>query len=871
MRKLLRYFSISLLAAALLGMAWGQDATRQDTTTTQQHTQTECAAMSPADRAAAPDCTEEGPSTTPRQTPETPVLQTPQLTSGQPESPERRTVTPLNPSERQRIEERPVPKTEFQQLVKDTVGRALPVFGQSLFVQPPSTFAPTDRAQVPGSYQIGPDDELRIKVWGQINAELRAVVDRSGQVYIPHVGPITVAGVRYSDLEKTLSQEIGKVYRNFNVTASIGRIRSIQVFVVGQAHYPGTYTISSLSTLVNAVFASGGPTSQGSLRDVQVQRDGKTVAHLDFYELLVKGDKSKDIPLQTGDVICFPPVGPLVAAAGSVNAPAIYEAKPGSTLGELIEIAGGLSNMADATKITIERIGGQQHSVLELPLDDQSRTQPLADGDIVRVLSLVPRYTDAVTLRGNVVNPGRYPWKPGMRVRDLIPNAEALLTRPYWMDRASMVSGRSTEYPVVRPPEARQYRGERQRLGTSALGETREGVTSRETGQTTLDRRSASDAEIEIQDRNPDLDLLGADTTTDRTFRERGTELPWKSTDILAREEERRRLAGEKLTYDLHRISPEVNWNYAIIQRVNPADLTSKLLAFNLGKAVLENDAANNLELLPDDIITIFSQAEIAEPEAQRARYVRVEGEVVRAGVYKVEPGEQLRSVLERAGGVTPAAYIYGTEYTRESARMEQQKSIDELARTMEVQLRQAAVSAAARGSEDAQSLAAQQSSQEALISQLRNVKATGRVVLSLKPTATSIDAYPALPVEDNDRIYVPHLPATVSVVGMVYNPGSFVFNPRSRAGDYLKMAGKGKPQADMKHVFVLRADGTVVASTTVNGMFSGDKFASLRLYPGDQIVVPNKIGGNFVRGLRDWTQITSQLALTSAALAVVH
>ena len=870
MRKLLRYFSIPLLAAVLLGMAWGQDATRQDTTTTQQHTQTDCATMSPADRAAAPDCTEEGTSTTPRRMPETPVLQTPQLTSGQPESLERRTVTPLNPSERQRIEERPVPKTEFQQLVKDTVGRPLPLFGQSLFVQPPSTFAPTDRAQVPGSYQIGPDDELHIKVWGQINAELRAVVDRSGQVYIPHIGPITVAGVRYSDLEKTLSREIGKVYRNFNVTASIGRIRSIQVFVVGQAHYPGTYTISSLSTLVNAVFASGGPTPQGSLRDVQVQRDGKTVAHLDFYELLVKGDKSKDIPLQTGDVICFPPVGPLVAAAGSVNAPAIYEAKPGSTLGELIEVAGGLSNMADATKITIERIGGEQHSVLEFPLDDQSRTQPLADGDIVRVLSLVPRYTDAVTLRGNVVNPGRYSWKPGMRVRDLIPNAEALLTRPYWMERASMVSGRSTEYPVLRPPEARQYPGERQRLGTSTQGETREGVTSRETGQTTLDRRSASDAEM--QDRNPDLDLLGAGATTDRPLRERGSEQPRESTDILAREEERRKLAGEKLTYDLHRTSPEVNWNYAIIQRVNPADLTSKLLAFNLGKAVLENDPANNIELLPDDIITIFSQADVAVPEAQRVRYVRVEGEVVRAGVYEVEPGELLRSVLERAGGVTSAAYIYGTEYTRESARMEQQKSIDELARTMEVELRQAAVSSATRASsEDAQTLAAQQSSQQALIAQLRSVRATGRVVLSLKPTASSIDAYPPLAVEDNDRIYVPHLPATVSVVGMVYNPGSFVFNPKSRSGDYLKMAGKGKPQADMKHAFVLRADGTVVASTTVNGMFSGDKFASLRLYPGDQIVVPNKISGNFIRGLRDWSQITSQLALTGAALAVIH
>ncbi len=145
-------------------------------------------------------------------------------------------------------------------------------------------------------------------------------------------------------------------------------------------------------------------------------------------------------------------------------------------------------------------------------------------------------------------------------------------------------------------------------------------------------------------------------------------------------------------------------------------------------------------------------------------------------------------------------------------------------------------------------------------------------MVMNLKPTANSIDDYPKIAVEDNDRIVIPHLPSTVSVVGNVYNSGSFVFNPRRRVGDYLRMAGKGKPHADMRHAFVLRADGTVVPSKSVNGVFEGDKFASLRLYPGDQIVVPTKIPtGSFIRGLRDWTQISSQLAMTAAALAVIH
>jgi protein involved in polysaccharide export with SLBB domain len=745
-----------------------------------------------------------------------------------PETLERQTIAPVNPSDRAKAEVSSQPHTEFEQIVADTVGRPLPLYGQSLFAQPPSTFAPTDRMQVPGDYVVGPDDVLQVRIWGQLNADLRVVVDRSGQIYIPRVGQISVAGVHYSDLDESLKREIMKFYRNFNLTVNIGKIRSIQVYVVGQARYPGTYTISSLSTMVNAVFASGGPTPQGSLRDVQIQRDGKTIAHLDFYELLVKGDKSKDVRLQSGDVLYFPSVGPLVAVAGSVNTPAIYEVKPGSTLSELIEIAGGLSTVADSNKITVERIGGEKtRSVLEFPLDAQSRALPLSDGDIVRVLSIVPRFDNAVTLRGNVVNPGRYPWKPGMRVRDLIPNAQALLTRRYWLGRASMTDGRGTEYPIL--PMHPTSKGNSTTLGNAKTGGDSDAAVATEQSSEKADRVAFSD-----QQRN---DLHSQEITAQ--FGQRGPN-------------------SETLTADLHRASPEINWSYAIIQRVDPVDLSTKLLSFDLGKAVLDGDPTNNLELQTDDIITIFSQSDVAVPQSMRGRYIRLEGEVVRAGVYKAEEGELLRDVLKRAGGVTPNAYIYGTQMTRESARVEQQKSIDELTRTLEAEALQAEAAGAP--------------SQAALIAQLRNTKATGRVVLTLKPTENFIDAYPAIAVEDNDRIVVPHRPSTVSVVGMVYNSGSFVFDPRRKAGDYLRMAGKGRPNADMRHAFVLRADGTVVPSRSVNGLFTGDKFAALHLYPGDQIVVPNKINtGAFLRGLRDWTQVSSQLAITGAELAIIQ
>ncbi len=744
---------------------------------------------------------------------ETAPILPPQLTGARPESLEQATVPPVNPSDRKRVEPPLRPHTEYEQIVADTVGRTLPLFGQSLFLQPPSTFAPTNRTQVPGDYVIGPDDELQIRVWGQINADLRAVVDRSGQIYIPRVGQISVVGVHYSDLTRHLKAEISKMFHDFDLSVSLGRIRSIQVYVVGQARYPGTYTISSLSSLVNAIFASGGPSEQGSLRDVQVQRDGKTLTHFDFYDLLIKGDKSTDVRLQSGDVLYFPSVGPLVAVAGSVNSPAIYEIKRGSSVSEAIDIAGGLSTVADSNKITIERIGDRQfRSVLEFPLDSQSRGLQLNDGDIVRVLSVVPRFSNAVTLRGNIVNPGRYPWKSGMHVRDLIPDAQTLLTRPYWLERANMTDGRSTEYPI-RVPRSANPADPNAPNGTNA---------------------ATNAAQSEMDPQGKDIPTFG-----------------------------QKKSNSETLTGDLHRASPEINWNYAIIQRVNPVDLSVKLLSFDLGKAVLEGDVTNNLELQSDDIITIFSQADVSVPQSLRARYIRLEGEVVRSGVYKVEQGELIRDVLRRAGGLTPNAYIYGTQFTRETARAEQQKSIDELARTLEAEILQAQIAAGAAGA---------QGPQQTLITQVRNARATGRVVLSLRPTANSLDAYPAIAVEDNDRIVIPHLPSTVSVVGMVYNAGSFVFDPHRKVGDYLRMAGKGKAHADLRHAFVLRADGTVVARKAVNGLLSGDKFEGLRMYPGDQIVVPTKIPtGAFVRGLRDWTQISSQLAITGAELAVIR
>ena len=810
------------------------------------------------------------------------AVRTPTLTNPGGFNPDQYTPAkpPLNPSQIWRPQGPIQPETEFEQMVADSVGRPLPLFGQSLFVQAPSTFSPIDWMQVPSDYIIGPGDELQIRIWGQVQANLRVFVDRSGQIYVPQVGQIPVAGIHYGDLEPHLKNEISKIFKNFDVTANIGRLRSIQVIVVGDARYPGTYTISSLSTLVNAIFASGGPTPQGSLRHIQVRRDGATITDFDFYDLVIKGDKSKDVRLQPGDVIYIPHVGPLVAVAGSVNSPAIYEMKDHSTLGDLIEIAGDLSPVADTNKITIDRfVEHTARKTLEFPYDDQSRAEPLKDGDIVRIFSIVPRFEDTVTLRGNVANPGRYPWKPGMRVRDLIPDAQALLTRRYWRNRAAIVNGSATEYPVPLPAtqNARTNPNQPPSNGSTPNNATPGGAAPSSTGAPGTPESTQNNAP------NVPPEGMGGSTNTanslyaqselsptaNQTPSPSGSSNPASQQSLQMSTTTPYSSAVKDIAEDVRRYAPEINWDYAIIQRVNPVDLSSKLVWMSPRKAIIEKDEASNLELQPGDIVTIFSQRDISVPQADRSQYVIVEGEVKRPGVYKLETNETLRSVLIRAGGLTPDAYVYGSQLIRESARVDQQKSLNELAQTMEVQIRQSAMSAAA--SSNPGDLPQLMAAQEAIISQLKNTRASGRVALPVKPKDASIEDFPDIAMEDNDRLSIPHVPSTVSVVGDVYNPGSFIFEQHNSAGAYLEIAGKGKPQSDLHHAFVLRANGVVVAANNVNGLFEGAKFYRLRLYPGDEIVVPYKLPtGAFVRGLRDWTQITSQLAITAAALAIV-
>jgi protein involved in polysaccharide export with SLBB domain len=310
-----------------------------------------------------------------------------------------------------------------------------------------------DRQPVQASYLIGPGDELLIRAWGSIDLDSRVTVDRNGQIYLPKVGTINVAGLRYEQLERYLHSAMAQQFKDFDLSVNVGQLRSIQVFLLGEARRPGTYTVSSLSTMVNALFASGGPSSIGSMRDIQLKRDGRVVTHLDLYDLLVSGDKSKDVQLQPEDVIYIPPAGPRVAITGSVNTQAIFELRGPTDLQELLRYAGGLSAVAGSAHVTIEGVKNRTSlHVAEYTLD-LAEKQVLQDGDIVRIFPVSPQFGNAVTLRGATAMPGRYPWRPGMRISDLIPSRDALVTRGYYARQDQLTQNSSDIF--VAPAQAK--------------------------------------------------------------------------------------------------------------------------------------------------------------------------------------------------------------------------------------------------------------------------------------------------------------------------------------------------------------------------------------------------------------------------------
>jgi len=725
-----------------------------------------------------------GPSTSGAASPagQASVPSVPSTTTPQIPQPEQSKTAPESAAKSQMSARQLAPKTleltDFQQFVSQSLGYVLPIYGAGLFDNVPTTFAPVDRIPVTANYVVGPGDELLIRAWGQIELDIHARVDRNGSIFVPKVGNLSVAGLRFEQLRGFLASQIGRIYQNFDLNVTMGDLRSIDIFVVGQARLPGRYTVSSLSSLTNAVFASGGPSPTGSMRRIQLKRGTKVVTEFDLYDLLIKGDKSHDVPLQPEDVVYFLPVGPQVALGGQVNTPAIYELKGETSLADVFALAGGLSNTAFGGKVFVEEIRERSsRRVEEVPLNASGLDRPMKDGDLVNVTPLSPKFENAVTLRGNVASPGRYPWREGMRISDLIPSREFLVTRDYYKHQNQVTL--ESQAPGTKPSAAQN---------------------------------------------------------------------------------------------EVRRTSPDINWDYAVVQRMDPQDLSTRLIPFNLGHAVVDRDSGNDVALQPGDIVTIFSQSDLRVPEVKQTKFVRMDGEFGAAGVYRVKDGQRLRDLVREAGGLTPSAYLYGAQFSRESVRAEQQKRLNQMIAESERSLNHKTAQMATTSTNSTE-LAAAQANLEAertSLDLLRLIQPDGRIVLNLHPDDTTADVIPDLTLEDGDQFYVPNVPATVTVVGDVYSQGSFLRVQGKTVSSYLRNAGGPTRDADKGRIFVVRANGGVVNKDASSTFWSGG-FDSMVLMPGDAVIVPEQTDkGSFVRGLKDWSTILFNFGLAAAAIKVL-
>jgi protein involved in polysaccharide export with SLBB domain len=704
---------------------------------------------------------------------------------------------------------RPLQPSQFQRFVEESTGRLLPIFGAELF-EDAQAYSPDTALPAPAEYVLGPGDEVRVQVWGAVDYSGSHTLDRNGQINLPKVGTFSLAGVPVRDLEAVLRGQVGKVFNNFSVNASLGRLRSIQVYVVGQARMPGTYKLSSMSTVVNALFASGGPTANGSMRNVQLTRAGKVVATLDLYDFISRGDKGRDMPLQSGDVVVVPPAGARVALTGALDQAAVYELKSANTsVGDVLNLSGGVPALAKAQKALLERIQTDKttaREVQEIALNATGLKTPMRDGDVLTMLPISQAFGNAVTLQGTVAEPLRYRWFEGMKVLDLIPDREALITPAYYKRKNNLVQGNQA-LPVPLAADGTP-------LAPSGAGNT---------------------------------SAFGTDATT---------------------------TAGSKITNRVKNLADQINWEYAVIERLDTQNLTTRLLPFNLGRAVLEKDPVHNLALLPGDVVTIMSQNDLRLPQERQHRMVRVEGEVAAPGVYQALPGETLPQLLRRVGGLSAQAYVFGTEFNRESVRQRQQENLDTLIRRLEAQAQSQATTVAsnarAENQAQAQALLQQQQAQlKAQVERLRAMRSNGRMALELDPSGKELGALPAIALEDGDRILVPSVPSFVAAYGSVNNENVFLYKPGKTVSDVIRSAGLTE-DAEPAQAFVLRADGSIVARRDRSGLFGGN-FETLALMPGDTVVVPAQLDRessyNFtVRALKDWTQILSNFGLGVAA-----
>lgn len=730
-------------------------------------------------------------------------------------------------------------------LVRSGVSGLKP-FGYDLFDNAPSTFSPVVDVPVPADYVIGPGDELRVQLFGNQNRSLRLTVSRDGAINFPELGPISVSGMTFNAARQAIETRVGQQMIGVQASVSMGETRTIRVFVLGEAKLPGTYTVSGLATMTAALFASGGVTPIGSLRDIQLKRQGEVVRRLDIYDLLIRGDTRDDAQLLPGDTIFIPPVGSTVSVDGEVKRPAIYELRGEAAVSDVVRIAGGLTPEADATRVSLTQINpANRRVVVDVDLAQSTGgDQQVGNGAVLRIARRRPQIDAGIELDGFIHRPGPIAWREGLRLTDVIgsvdelrPNADqnyVLIRRETGPDRRISVLSANLAAALASPGSAEDLQlTPRDRVMVFDLEPGRERII-----QPLLD-------ELRLQAE------LGRPTEVVRVEGlvkvpgEYPLEPGMRIGDLLR--------AGGNL-------APAAFGGEAELTRYTIGDdgaRRTELINIDL-MAVRRGDSAANILLQSSDFLIVKETPDWGEQES-----VTLRGEVRFPGTYPIRKGETLHQVLDRAGGLTTLAFPEGSVFTRRDLRELEQQQLDRLEERMSADLASMALQAANAG--QASAAEALRSGQSLLV-QLQGAEATGRFVIDL-PGLLDLGTSSVKDVllRDGDELIIPKLRQEVTVIGEVQNATSHLFLPNLTREDYVNLSGGTTRKADQGRIYVTRADGSVANRS--GSWFKRNQGVAIK--PGDTIIVP--MNTERMPRLPFWQAVTQILYNVAVSVAAVN
>ena len=722
---------------------------------------------------------------------------------------------------------------------------ALKPFGYDLFDRSPSTFAPVTNIPVPADYVVGAGDQLNVQLYGNQNRSLTLTVGRDGRISFPELGPINVGGQRFSSVKDELESRVARRMVGVRASVSMGDTRSIRVFVLGEARRPGSFTISGLGTMTSALFAAGGVKPIGSLRTVQLKRQGEVIRTLDLYAMLINGDTTDDAKLLPGDVVFVPPIGATVTVDGEVRRPAIYEALANSTTADMVGLAGGLTPEADPTKISLTRIGKTgARSIVSVSLTGGVAKQPVSNGDVLRVSRLRPTLDAGVSVEGFVHSPARYEYRDGLRLTDVFRSIDDLqpdADSHYLLIRRELPPNR--DVTALSADLGAALRAPRSSADVLLMPRDRIIVFDLSAGRERIIRPLLDELRLQSSFARP-TEVVNIDGTV-RAPGSYPLEPGMTVTDLLR--------AGGNLSDAAYGGRAELT-RYRV---VNGDSRRTELIQIDLA-AILRGDLRANIVLEPFDSLSIKEVPEWGDQEN-----VTLTGEVRFPGRYSIKRGETLKSVLSRAGGLTEFAFAEGSVFTRSELKEREQKQLDMLADRVQNDLVTLALQGAA-ASNQAQAGSALTIGQS-LLAQIRTSKAVGRLVIDLPRTLRSpLGSGGDIILRDGDRLIVPKFQQEITVIGEVQTATSHLYRPELGRDDYIALSGGITRRADRDKIYVVRADGSVVAAESGRWFSRG----SVDMRPGDTVVVP--LDTERLPALPFWqavTQIVYNLAISAAAI----